>query len=487
MSLKEKAIHGAKWAMIDKVLNYGGSFVISLALARLLTPSDYGLIGMVYIFIVLSDVFISSGLGHSLIRTKDTTQKDYSTVFIFNVIACIIIYFILFFTSPFIASFFNQPVLIEVLRVSGLSIIIYGFSVVQTTIRCKEINYKIQAQISIVGTVISGVIAIIMAYEGFGVWSLVAQQLIKAFASTVLYWITSNWRPAWVFSKEHFKKHWSYGFSMLRLDITIVFFDNLYTIVIGKYYSAAMLGQFSRAKNFTDLSSSIIYRVLSNGVSFPVLCKVNDNLEELKRLFQRFMKLIVFLSCTSTFFFVAVSDSFIPFVIGHQWMLAIKFVKIISISAFLFPINTYTISIAKVIGKPNVFANAILFQRLLIVPAVVIGIFTNIEILVWSTVVTAIFSLFYNSFKVRQMLNITIREQLIVIFRVVTIPLFCAVVMYMIWLLMPAAIELGYILLTQLLVGFGLFFGLCQWKKQKEYLELKLILLKELKKIIGKK
>ena len=483
MLLKEKAVHGAKWAMIGNAMNLGGSFIIGLLLARLLTPADYGLIGIVIIFISLANIFVSSGLGHSLVRTQNVTQNDYSTVFFFNITVCIIAYFVLFFTSPFIASFFNQPILVEVLRVLGLSVIVNGFSLVQTTIRVKEINYKIQAQISIVSTVISGVIAITMAFKGFGVWSLVAQQLIRSIISTVLFWITSKWRPIWIFSKEHLKKHWNYGVSMLRLDITIVFFDNLYNVVIGKYYSVAMLGQFSKAKNFTDLSSSVIYRTLSNGVAFPVLCKVNDNTEELKRLFIRFMKLIVFLSCTATFFFVAVSDSFIPFVIGHQWMLVINFVKIISISAFLFPINTYSISVSKVINKPHIYANAILFQRLLTIPAVAIGIFTNnIEILVWGITVTAIFSLFYNSFKVRQMLNITVREQFLTILKVVVIPLFCAVIMYVIWLLMPA-IGLGYILLIQLIIGFGLLIGLCQWRKQKEYLELKLILLKELKKI----
>lgn len=481
MSLKEKAVNGAKWAMIDNVMNLGGSFVISLVLARLLTPADYGIIGMVQIFITLSYAFTSSGFGQSLIRTKDITQADYSTVFVFNVIVCIAAYLILFFTAPYIALFFEQPILCSVLKVLGLSVIINGFSLVQAAIRQKEINYKIQAQISIIGTITGGGIAIIMAYKGYGVWSLITQQLIRSLVCTVLYWITSKWRPVWVFSKEHLKKHWGYGFSLLRNDITIVLFDNLYNLVIGKYYSVALLGQFSRAKNFTDISSNSIYRVLSNGVSFPILCKVSDNIEELRRLFQRFMKLIIFISCTTTFFFVAVSDSFIPFVIGDQWIPAVKFVKIISVSAFLFPVNAYNISIAKIIGKPHIFANATLFQRILIIPIVIIGVFTNIEVLVWGMVVVAVFSLFYNLIKVRQMIGLSLREQLFSIVVVVVIPLFCAAVMYLVWLLMPA-IGSGYILVIQLIVGLGLFVGLCEWKKQKEYIELKTTIIKEIKK-----
>jgi len=481
MTLKEKAIHGAKWATINSVMNLGSAFAISIVLARLLTPSDYGLIGMVSVFIVLADVFANSGLGHSLIRTKETTQKDYSTVFFFNIVVGLMTYLILFFSSPCIALFFKQPVLIDLLRVLGFSVIVNSFSLVQTTLRTKELNYKIQAQITIISTLTGGLIAILMAFKGFGVWSLIAQQLIRTFISTVLFWMTSHWRPVFIFSKAHFLKHWNFGLAMLRLDITIILFDNLYHLVIGKYYSAALLGQFTRAKNFTDLSSSAIYRVLSNGIAFPVLCKVNDNEEELKRLFLKFFKLIVFISCTSTLFFVAISDSFIPLLIGTQWMLAVKFVKIIGFSAFLFPIQTYNMSIAKVIGKPKIYANAILFQRLLLIPVVLIGILTNIEILLWGTAVTAFFSLFYNFFKIRQMLNITIQKQLTTTLRVMLIPLTCAAIMYLIWLVMPA-VGLGYMLLLQLIVGFGLLIGLCQWKKQEEYIELKAIIIKELRK-----
>lgn len=471
--------------MIDNIMNLGGSFIISLVLARLLTPEDYGLIGMINVFIILSTVFTSSGFSQSIIRTNNATQKDYSTVFIFNIIVCFTAYFLLFISAPFIAAFFKQPILSDILRVFGLIVIISGFSLVQTAIRVKDLNYKIQAQISIFGTLTGGIIAIIMAWKGSGVWSLVAQQLIKSFLSTVLYWITSKWRPVILFSKEHFKKHWNFSITLLRNDLTIVIFDNLYNLVIGKFYSAALLGQFSRAKQFTDLSSSSIYRVLSNGVSYPVLCRVSDNAVELKRIFQKFMRLIVFISCTSTFFFVAVSDSFIPFIIGYQWMLAVKFVKIIFISAFLFPINTYNISIAKVIGKPRIFANAVLFQRLLIIPTVVIGIFTNVEILVWGTAITSLFSLFYNSLKVRQILQIPLKEQFSSIISVVTIPLICAIMMYCIWLLLPS-VHLGYTLGLQLVTGVTLLIGLCEWRKQKEYSELKFLMIKEFRKMIRK-
>jgi teichuronic acid exporter len=483
MSLKDKAINGAKWAVIDNFMNLGSSLIIGIILARLLTPEDYGLIGMIYVFIVLSTVFTSSGFGQSLIRTNDASQKDYSTVFVFNIIVCIVSYLILFSAAPYIAKFFNHPLLINVLRVMGLVVIINGFSLVQTAIRVKELNYKIQAQISIVGTLTGGIIAIIMAIKGFGVWSLVAQLLIKSFISTVLYWITSKWHPILIYSKEHFKKHWSFSVALLRMDITIVIFDNLYHLVIGKYYTAALLGQFSRAKAFTDLSSSSIYRVLSNGIAYPVLCKVKNNIDELKKLFQRFLRLIVFISSITTFFFVAVSDSFIPFVIGNQWILAIKFIKIISISTFLFPINTYNLSIAKVIGKPEILANAILLQRLLIIPAVITGIFTNVYVLVWGTAVTSLFSLFYNAYKVKHVLQIPLKEQFNTIIHVVSVPFICSVVIYAIWLISPGK-NPGYILLVQLTVGIMLLIGLCEMIKQKEYLELKTIVLQELKKIV---
>ena len=481
-NLKDKAINASFWAMLDNIMNLGGSFIISIVLARLLEPSDYGLIGLTTFFITFFSVFIKSGFLLSLVRDQNADQKDYSTIFYFNFIICIISYAILFLISPYIAIFFKISELSNVLRVLGVSLIIDGVSIVQTAIRIKQVNYKIQAAISITGTVVGGIIAIIMAYLGYGVWSLVAQIIIRSFINTVLFWVTSNWRPRLLFSFEHLKKHWSYSSSLLRNDITIVIFDNLYNLTIGKFYTAELLGYYTRAKNFLDVASMSITRVLSNGISFPILCRLQDNPDELKNKFFHFLRLIVFISSIITFVFVAVSDSFIPVVIGEKWEESIHYIKLLALSSFLYPINIFNISIARIIGRTDIFANAILFQRLMIIPAVIVGIFTSIDMMIICANAGAVLSWIYNMTKVRKLMSVNLKDQIIMQIKVIYVPLIVSCLTYSLYFILNEYMSEAAVLLIQLLVAVVLFVVLSESMKIKEYTELKSIVLTKLMK-----
>lgn len=481
--LKDKAINASFWAMIDNFMNLGGSFFISLVLARLLRPSDYGLIGMTTFFITFFSVFVKSGFMLSLVREQSVNQKDYSTIFYFNVVVCLVSYVILFFIAPYIAAFFEMNELTNVLRLLGISLIIDGLSIVQTAIRVKQINYKIQAKISITGTVLGGIVAIVMAYNGYGVWSLVAQILIRSSVNSLLFWLTSKWRPVLLFSWSCLKKHWAYSSSLLRNDLTIVIFDNLYNLAIGKFYSAALLGQYTRAKNFLDVASMSIARILSNGVSFPVLCKVQGQSEELKDKFFHFLRLIVYISSLTTFVFVAVSDSLIPVMIGDQWDLSIYYIKLLAFSSFLYPINVYNISIARVVGRTDIFANAILFQRLMIVPAVIGGIFTSIDIMIIGACVASLFSWIYNMIKVKSLVEMKLVVQIKMQVRVVYIPFIVSFAAYLLYRLCSSYFSNITMLLLQLFLSLVLLVLLSEILRVREYLELKGILLAKIKRL----
>lgn len=480
--LKNKAINASFWAMIDNFMNLGGSFIISLVLARLLHPSDYGLIGMTTFFITFFNVFVKSGFMLSLVRDQNAAQKDYSTVFYFNVAICLISYAVLFLIAPYIARFFEMDKLINILRLLGISLIIDGLSIVQTAIRVKQINYKIQAKISITGTTVGGGIAIVMAYHGFGVWSLVAQILIRSFVNSILFWITSKWRPALQFSWSCLKKHWTYSSSLLRNDLTIVIFDNLYNLSIGKFYSTSLLGQYTRAKNFLDMASMSITRILSNGVSFPILCKFQNSPNEMKDKFFHFLRLIVYISSLTTFLFVAVSDSLIPIMIGNQWGISIHYIKLLAFSSFLYPINVYNISIARVVGRTDIFANAILFQRLMILPAIIIGVFTSIDIMIIGACVASFFSWFYNMTKVKSLLQIDLMNQVILQIKAIYVPLIVSLIVYLFYVLCSSCCSNIIMLLMQLSIALVLFVLLSELTKGKEYQELKGILLTKLKR-----
>lgn len=410
MSLKQKAVHGTKWLMINKMLNIGVSFIFSMVLARLLGPSEYGLVGMTTVFMTFFNVFIGSGLGSSLIRTKDTNNEDYATIFYFNLVVCLTSYLILFLGAPYIADFYDKPILKNIIRVLGVTLIIGGLSMVQFSIRTKQINFKIQTIISFISTIVAGILGIILALKGYGVWSIVWQNLISAFLSSLLFWITSDWRPSLFFSLTILKKHFSYGIHYLRSQLTICVSDNIFYFVIGKYYSPLNLGLYTRSDTLVNLFSRNIEQTL-NSIIFPTLCKINDERERLVSVFNDFLSVTSFLAAFFTMNFVAVSDNFISVALGIKWIETIYFMKILVISAFFHPVNTINIRIANVLGYSDVFANAIAFQRTLWIILAVTGIYTSFETLLYGTIPVSILTYIYNANKVKKMIGISVKHQ----------------------------------------------------------------------------
>jgi len=470
MSLKEKAIHGTKWAMIDNLLTLGISFVISLILARLLTPADYGLVGMTTVFTAILNVFVTGGFGSSLIRARNISQKDFSTIFYFNLLVCILAYVLLFLSAPFIASFYNQPILNDIIKVLGLSLILNGLSVVQTAIRTKQINFKIQAQISAIANIISGIIGITLAYNGFGVWSIVWQILSKSTISTGLFWVTSKWKPAWYFSKKILKRHLNYSMHILKSQITISITNNIFYFVIGKYYSPSTLGLYSRAESFVNLFSKNIELTI-NKTSFSILCSVNDDKEKLIRVFNEFLLLTSFISAFLTLNFTAVSDNFIPATIGDKWITAAYYMKILSISAFFYPINTMNIRIANVVGRPDIFTKAISFQRILLIACAIIGVCTNIEVMLYGTVFVSICTYINNSLKIKQLVNISISEQIFSIIKTSLPSVIGAVIIWFIGYLLPFNEIVN--LVIQLSIGAIGYLVYFEGLKNEHYLKIK--------------
>lgn len=410
MSLKEKAINGTKWLMIGKLVNTGVSFVFSMVLARLLGPSEYGLVGMTTVFMTFFNVFITSGLGSSLIRTKDTTREDYSTIFYFNLVVCLISYIILYLGAPYIANFYNKPILKDIVRVLGITLIIGGLSMVQSSIRTKQINFKIETIISFSSTIIAGIISITLAFNGYGVWSIVWQNVINAILSSLMFWVTSEWRPHFFFSYTLLKKHLSYGINYLRSQLTICVSDNIFYFVIGKYYSPSSLGLYTRAETLVNLFSKNIEQTL-NSIIFPTLCKINDDRERLVSVFNDFLSVTSFLAAFFTLNFVAVSDNFISVALGAKWIITSYYMKILVISAFFHPVNTINIRIANVLGYSDVFANAIAFQRTLWIILAVTGIYTSFETLLYGTIPVSILTYIYNVNKVKKMIGISVKHQ----------------------------------------------------------------------------
>jgi teichuronic acid exporter len=479
MSLKQKAIHGTKWLMINKILNIGVSFVLSMVLARLLGPTEYGLVGMTTVFTGILNVFVTSGLGSSLIRTKDTTNEDYTTIFYFNIVVCLLAYCILFVGAPYIAEFYDKPILKDVIRVLGITLIIGGLSMVQSSIRTKQINFKIQTIISLISTVFSGILGIFLALKGYGVWSIVWQSVINTFLGSLLFWITSDWRPHFFFSFVILKKHLSYGLHILRSQLTIAISDNIFYFVIGKYYSPSSLGLYTRADTLVNLFSRNIEQTL-NSIIFPTLCKINDQRERLAIVFNDFLSVTSFLTAFFTLNFVAVSDNFIMVALGTKWLETSYYMKILVVAAFFHPINTINIRIANVLGRSDVFANAIAFQRTMLIVLAIIGIYTNFETLLYGTIVVSISIYIYNSQKVKKMIGISVSSQIKGVL-INSLPSFIGA--FMIWILgcfLP--FNKIVVLAIQLFFGIILYYFYFENSKLPIYVKTKEMLIGMLKK-----
>ncbi|MCR5861686.1 lipopolysaccharide biosynthesis protein [Flavobacterium sp. J372] len=293
MSLRKKAISGTVWIFAQQFGSQGISFLVSIVIARILDPSEFGLIGMIGIFMALATTLVNSGLAQSLIRTAKPDQEDYSTVFFFNLAMSILIYIILFLTAPLIADFYNQEILTGIVRLYCLSFIINAFSAVQLTRLTKEMNFKVQLLVSLPSLVFSGIVGIILAYLDYGVWSLVWMGLAQSFFSTVQIWIRSGWAPSLVFSKEKFKYHFRFGYNLAISGVLDTIFTNIYQIIIGRFFSPVQVGFYTRANLLKQLPVSNITNAL-NKVTFPLFASINDDDVRLKRVYKQTMQMVVF-------------------------------------------------------------------------------------------------------------------------------------------------------------------------------------------------
>ena len=283
-----------KWSFIIQASFQIIGFLVSIILARILSPSDFGIIGILTIFINLSKNITDGGLASSLIRTKDPSEVDFSTVFYFNLVCSVFMYAILFITAPFVAVFFKLPLIENLLRVFGVTIILSAFTITQSVKLNKELNFKTQFKILLPSLLISAIAGISSAYYGLGVWSLVIKELVFVTFSSAQLWLYSRWKPMWVFDKKSFRNHFHYGYKLVITDVISQFFNDSNKAIIGKFFSPSQLGFFTRAQTMQDLPNQVIFNTI-NRVLFPMLSKIQDSDIRLRDLYRQVIKIISFL------------------------------------------------------------------------------------------------------------------------------------------------------------------------------------------------
>lgn len=342
------------WSAVERFSTQGVQFIFGIVLARLLTPADYGVIAMLTIFLAVSQTFIDSGFGNAIIRKIDRTEKDMATMFFFNIGMSTVCYAIIFFLAPFIASFYNMPDLTLILRVLAIKLILQSFSAIQITNLTIKINFKKQAKISLAAAVLSGGVGIAFAYMGYGVWSLVIQSLFSSAFSSILYWIVVRWYPQCFFSKESFKSLFSYGSKLLISGIMDTILKNIYPLVIGKFYTAAQLGGYSKAERFAQFPSSNLTAILQR-VSFPVLSSLQNDPERLRSGYLKFLNLATFLVFPLMIGLLALTKPLTLLLLTEKWSGMILLLQILCLAMMWYPVHSINLNLLQVLGRSDLF------------------------------------------------------------------------------------------------------------------------------------
>lgn len=324
--LKEKTLSGVKWSAIGNILTKGVTFLIGLILARLLSPADYGVTGMVGIFFAIAGTFIDSGFGSALIRKQDCTDIDYSTAFYFNAVVGLLFCLLLSLAAPFIAEFFKTPILEDIVVVMSINMFISSLCIVQGTRLTAAVDFKSKAKIGLATTFFSGIVGIAMAYNGYGVWSLVWQGVFANILRTILLLFTTKWYPKWQFSKESFKYLFGFGSKILTASMLHTIYCNLTTLIIGKYYSAKDLGYYSRGESLASLPSTNITAILRN-VSYPILSKIQDDDKRLIDVYRKYITITSLVIFFGMFLLAALAKPLIITLLTDKWSQAVIFLQ----------------------------------------------------------------------------------------------------------------------------------------------------------------
>jgi len=411
MSLKQQAFSGMLWTSFQTFGNQIISFLVSTILARLLLPAEFGLVGMIGIFVAVGGALISSGLPNSLIRTTDPDQEDYSTVFVFNLIGSIIIYLLMFIAAPYIADFFKQPKLVAIARISTLSFIIGALSAVQVVRLHKMLDFKTETKASLVSTFLSGGIGVFFAYSGFGVMSLVYMGLSSAIINTAMLWSQSRWRPSLIFNREKFKIHFSFGSRIMLTGIIDTLFNNIYMIVIGKYFSATQLGFYSRADSIKQLPVSTFSSIF-NKVTFPLFAAIKNDNVRLKVVCKQLMKMVIFIIAPILMILAVLAEPMFRFLFTEKWLPAVPYFQILCVNGVLFPLHSYNLNILSVKGRSDLILRLEVIKKTLLVVILAASFKFGMFGLLWGQVLFSSVALFINSYVSGKFISYFIWEQL---------------------------------------------------------------------------
>ena len=410
-TLKQATTKGLFWSSVERFSNQGVQFVFSIILARLLSPSDYGIIAMVTIFFAVAQSFVDSGFSNALVRKTDRVEEDLSTCFYFNIGVGIIAYIVLFLIAPLVANFYCQPILSPIIRITGLEVMLNSLCVVQQALFTIKIDFKSQAKITLSATVISGIVGILLAYQGYGIWALVWQGVASSIVRMGLLWLMSKWRPRTGFSKSSFNYLFGYGSKLLASGLLDTIYNNIYPIVIGKFYNPAQLGNYSRALGWAQLPSANITSILQR-VTFPVLSAIQDDTLRLQNSYRRLLKLSAFIVFPLMMGLAAIASPLIRVILTAKWDGCVLYLQILCFALMLYPIHAINLNLLQVKGRSDLFLRLEIIKKIIGVVILIITIPLGITAMCLGMVFSSIICLIVNTYYTSRFIDVGLLTQL---------------------------------------------------------------------------
>ncbi|WP_100403879.1 lipopolysaccharide biosynthesis protein [Bacillus sp. FJAT-42315] len=465
--LKRKTIFGLLWSFMDMFMNQGVQIVVLMILARLLSPEHFGVIGMVLIFISISNAIIDSGFTQALVRETNTTQEDYSTVFFFQLLMAIVMCSLLNSLAPLISGFFHEEQLIPILRVLSFGLIIHSLGIIQRIILIKQINFRTQTKINLLSAVVASIVAISCAFLGFGVWSLVAQTLTLQMMQTALLWFSNKWMPSFVFSLQSFKRLFGFGSKLLISGIIDTIYNQVYAMIIGRMYSATRLGFYTNA---SKLSNVIVISATSalQRVTYPVLSSIQEEEERLSLGFQKIIRTSAYLMFPVMIGLMTIADTLIPLIFGEQWFESIIYFKLLCIAGMLYPLHAINLNMLQVKGRSDLFLILEIIKKVLITILIAISLFLSLGIigLIGAAIVSSYLSFYLNAYFSAREISYSVMDQVKDVFPMLLISIGMGGIVYLLGSVLPdePLLKLG----AQISTGVVLYVAFSRMFKIKE-------------------
>lgn len=410
-TLKQQTKKGLYWTFFNQFANYGMQFCVGIVMARLLSPSDYGITALPAVFMAVAWIFQNGGLGDALVRKNDFKEEDLSTAFYYSIVMGIFLYLTLFFTSPWIADFYNTPVLVPLLRVTALSFLWGPLNTAQNVILKRKLDFKTPTKISLATRIFSACIGIALAYAGYGLWALVVSGILSSLLTVILNCIAVKWFPRTGWSNNSFKYLWNFGNKIMASNLLATLYDNITPIFVAKYYSTADLGVYNRAQGYAAMPSQNINGVIQN-VTFPVLSKMQDNDEFLAKNYRRMLKVTAFIVFPMMMMLSALAHPLVLTLITAKWESCIILLQIICFSMMWYPIHSINLNLLMVKGRSDLFLRLEIIKKIIGISILAITLPQGLIIFCYGTIVSSMISLIINTYYTGKLINVGYFKQM---------------------------------------------------------------------------